>query len=130
MGAVKEVFHLHGATPMASTGLGVAPLDFPADAVSMLAADGSPWGLRYDLRYPFAAWLARQAVLPSTSMSCCFCFCMCCAVLSSHVSCRPCSDPSIYLDYMCHVDHVRINPCTYPAKQLLTLMPQLPLSDC
>ena len=86
MGAMKEVFHLHGATPMASTGLGIAPLDFPADAVSMLAADGSPWGLRYDLRYPFAAWLARQAALPGTSTSCCFCFCMCCAILSSYIS--------------------------------------------
>ncbi|KAL0052345.1 hypothetical protein WJX82_000639 [Trebouxia sp. C0006] len=67
MEGMKEVFCLHGATPMASTGVGIAPLDFPPDAVSMLAADGSPWGLRYDLRYPFAAWLARQAALLGTS---------------------------------------------------------------
>ena len=67
MEGTKEVFRLNGATPMASTGVGIAPLDFPPDAVSMLASDGSPWGLRYDLRYPFAAWLARQAALLGTS---------------------------------------------------------------
>ena len=66
MDSMKEVFRLHGAAPMASTGVGIAPTDFPPDAVSLLAPCGSPWGLRYDLRYPFAAWLARQAALPGT----------------------------------------------------------------
>ncbi len=71
MEGVKEVFRLHGATAMASRGVGIAPPDFPPDAVSLLAPDGSPWGLRYDLRYPFAAWLARQAALLGTSNPIC-----------------------------------------------------------
>lgn len=64
---MKEVFRLHGATPMASTGVGVAPAVWAPDAVSLLAPDGAPWGLRYDLRHPFVAWLARQAALLTTS---------------------------------------------------------------
>ena len=67
MEGMKEIFRLHGASPMASTAVGIAPTDFPSDAVTLLAPDGSPWGLRYDLRYPFAAWLARQATLLGTS---------------------------------------------------------------
>ena len=66
MDIIKEVFRQHGATPMASSGVGMAPPDFPAEAVTLLAPDGSCWGLRYDLRYPFAAWLARQAALLGT----------------------------------------------------------------
>lgn len=67
--SMKEVFGLHGATPMASIGVGVAPIDWAPDAVSLLGPCGEPWGLRYDLRYPFVAWLARQASLLTTSMS-------------------------------------------------------------
>lgn len=66
---MKEVFGLHGATPMASMGVGVSPVDWAPDAVSLLGPCGEPWGLRYDLRYPFVAWLARQASLLTTSMS-------------------------------------------------------------
>ena len=64
---MKEVFRLHGASPMASTGVGLAPADWAPDAVSLLAPCGDPWGLRYDLRYPFVAWLARQAALLGSS---------------------------------------------------------------
>ena len=64
---MKEVFGLHGASPMASTGMGVAPADWAPDAVSLLGPCGDPWGLRYDLRHPFVAWLARQASLLTTS---------------------------------------------------------------
>lgn len=68
--AMKEVFGLHGATPMASKGVGVAPADWAPDAVSLLGPCGDPWGLRYDLRHPFVAWLACQASLLTTSTSC------------------------------------------------------------
>lgn len=67
MDRMKEVFRMHGASPMASCQLGFPPADFPADAVTLLAPCGAPWGLRYDLRYPFAAWLAHQAALYGTS---------------------------------------------------------------
>ena len=69
MDRMKEVFRMHGASPMASCELGFPPADFPADAVSLLAPCGAPWGLRYDLRYPFASWLAHQAALFGTSRS-------------------------------------------------------------
>ena len=79
MEGMKEVFRLHGATPMASTGVGMAPADWAPDAVTLLAPCGDPWGLRYDLRYPFVAWLARQATLLGSSkplpyLSCTNCF--------------------------------------------------------
>ena len=66
---MKMVFRLHGAAPMASTGVGIAPplAEWAPDAVSLLAPCGDLWGLRYDLRYPFVAWLARQASLLTTS---------------------------------------------------------------
>ena len=67
MEGMKEVFRLHGATPMASTGVGMAPLDWAPDAVTLLAPCGDPWGLRYDLRYPFVTWLAHQATLLGSS---------------------------------------------------------------
>lgn len=60
---IKEVFRLHGATAMASSDLGFVPADFPGDAVSLLTPCGDLWGLRYDLRFPFASWLAHQAAL-------------------------------------------------------------------
>lgn len=63
MERIKEVFRMHGASAMASSDLGFVPADFPADAVSLLAPCGDLWGLRYDLRYPFASWLAHQAAL-------------------------------------------------------------------
>lgn len=73
---MKMVFRLHGAAPMASTGVGIAPpmastgvgiAEWAPDAVSLLAPCGDLWGLRYDLRYPFVGWLARQASLLTTS---------------------------------------------------------------
>lgn len=60
---IKEVFKMHGATAMASSDLGFVPVDFPGDAVSLLAPCGDLWGLRYDLRFPFASWLAHQAAI-------------------------------------------------------------------
>ena len=67
---MKEVFRMHGASAMASSDLGFVPADFPADAVTLLAPCGDLWGLKYDLRYPFAAWLAHQAALLSTGNRC------------------------------------------------------------
>ena len=57
---------MHGATAMASSDLGFVPADFPGDAVSLVAPCGDLWGLRYDLRYPFASYLAHQAALLGT----------------------------------------------------------------
>ncbi|KAK9811583.1 hypothetical protein WJX72_006503 [[Myrmecia] bisecta] len=61
MDVLKGVFSLHGAVPIASSEVGYASAEVPQDAARMLAPNGAQLALRYELRYPLAAWLARQA---------------------------------------------------------------------
>ena len=67
---IKYVVRMHSSSAMASSDMCFVPADFPADAVTLLAPCGDLWGLKYDLRYPFASWLAHQAALLSTGNRC------------------------------------------------------------
>ncbi|KAK9906778.1 hypothetical protein WJX75_007809 [Coccomyxa subellipsoidea] len=59
--AIERVFEVHGAVPMDSSDVGFCPIDAPADIAAMLSTSGAQLAMRYELRAPFAAWLARQA---------------------------------------------------------------------
>ncbi|CAL8462314.1 g1847 [Coccomyxa elongata] len=58
---IQRVFEVHGAVPMDSTDIGFCPIDAPTDIAAMLSTSGARLAMRYELRAPFAAWLARQA---------------------------------------------------------------------
>lgn len=60
---VKEVAGLHGAVQMGSAPLGLSHLGLPRDAVRLLAPSGVVVALRYEVRYPLAAWYVQQAAL-------------------------------------------------------------------
>lgn len=66
---VKEVAGLHGAVQMSSAGLGLSHLGLPRDAVRFLAPSGAVVALRYEVRYPLAAWFAQQAALAASGSS-------------------------------------------------------------
>ena len=66
--AITNVFSLHGAAPMASSTVGACPADPPRNAAVLLSPDGSRLALRYDMRTPFAAWLARRWAALSTAL--------------------------------------------------------------
>ena len=59
--AARAAFSLRGAVRMASAGVGYAPPHPPPDAALSISAGGSLLCLRYEMRAPFAAWLARRA---------------------------------------------------------------------
>jgi translation initiation factor 2-alpha kinase 4 len=61
-GALAAAWRARGAAETASAGLGYCPPDAPPDAVRLLDAAGAMLALRYELRAPFAAWLARHGV--------------------------------------------------------------------
>lgn len=60
---VRDVATLHGAVHMSSAPLGLSHLGLPRDAVRFLAPSGAVVALRYEVRYPLAAWFAQQAAL-------------------------------------------------------------------
>lgn len=64
---VKEVAGLHGAVQMSSSSLGLSHLGLPRDAVRLLSPSGAVLALRYEVRYPLAAWFAQQAALAAGS---------------------------------------------------------------
>lgn len=66
---VKEAAGLHGAVQMSSAMLGLSHLGMPRDAVRFLAPSGAVVALRYEVRYPLAAWFAQQAALASSGSS-------------------------------------------------------------
>jgi hypothetical protein len=66
---VKDVAGLHGAVQMSSALLGLSHLGLPRDAVRFLAPSGAVVALRYEVRYPLAAWFAQQAALASSGSS-------------------------------------------------------------
>jgi hypothetical protein len=63
---IKEVAGLHGAVQMGSSPLGLSHLGLPRDAVRLLAPSGAVVALRYEVRYPLAAWFAQQAALAAS----------------------------------------------------------------
>lgn len=65
--AVRDVAVLHGAVQMSSAPLGLSHLGLPRDAVRFLAPSGAVVALRYEVRYPLAAWFAQQAALAGGS---------------------------------------------------------------
>jgi hypothetical protein len=60
---VKDVAALHGAVHMSSAPMGLSHHGLPQDAVRLLAPSGAVVALRYEVRYPLAAWFAQQAAL-------------------------------------------------------------------
>ena len=64
--AITSAYSLHGAVPMASSTLGACPSEPPRNAALLLSPDGPRLALRYDMRVPFAAWLARRAAAAVT----------------------------------------------------------------
>jgi len=64
---VREVAGLHGAVQMSSAPLGLSHLGLPRDAVRVLSPSGAVLALRYEVRYPLAAWFAQQAALAAGS---------------------------------------------------------------
>ncbi|CAK0752569.1 hypothetical protein CVIRNUC_002156 [Coccomyxa viridis] len=58
---LESVFARHGAVPMDSSDIGFCPVDPPPDVAALLSTTGARLAMRYELRAPFAAWLARQA---------------------------------------------------------------------
>lgn len=48
---------------MSSTSLGLSHAALPRDAVRFLAPSGAQMALRYEVRYPLAAWFAQQAAM-------------------------------------------------------------------
>lgn len=66
---VRDVTALHGAVQMSSAPLGLSHLGLPKDAVRFLAPSGAVIALRYEVRYPLAAWFAQQAALAAGGSS-------------------------------------------------------------
>lgn len=66
---VRDVSVLHGAVQLSSSPLGLSHLGLPKDAVRFLAPSGAVVALRYETRYPLAAWYAQQAALAAGSGS-------------------------------------------------------------
>ena len=62
--AARAAFSLRGAVPMASAEVGYAPPAPPPDAALAISVGGSLQCARYEMRAPFAAWLARRAADP------------------------------------------------------------------
>ncbi|KAG1662775.1 hypothetical protein FOA52_006801 [Chlamydomonas sp. UWO 241] len=59
--AMRSVFELHGATAKASCVLGYAGRGLPQGAVRALTPAGGLLSARYEMRPPFASWLASHA---------------------------------------------------------------------
>jgi hypothetical protein len=66
---VKDVAVLHGALQTSSAMIGLSHLGLPRDAARFLAPSGAVVALRYEMRYPLAAWFAQQAALASSGSS-------------------------------------------------------------
>lgn len=59
--AITAVCSSHGAVHMASTTVGACPAEPPRNAAVLLSSDGPRLAIRYDLRTPFASWLASRS---------------------------------------------------------------------
>ncbi|GFH24203.1 uncharacterized protein HaLaN_21950, partial [Haematococcus lacustris] len=63
MRLVAWTWSCHGAVPMTSNQVGLAHPHSSVDTVTLLSRTGAVLSFRRDLRTPFAAWLAAQALV-------------------------------------------------------------------